>query len=207
MAVHRHKRSRPDNRIVVNEVLTHTDPPLKDSIELLNTTQQTINISGWLLSDTASDLAKYTFPTNTTIVPGAYLVLDESQFNPNPTDPNSIGFALSSSKGDSVWLVEADAQGKPLRFVDHIEFPLPGMGKLLGATNATGKPHPSSQSTLGAENALPRVGPLVVSEINYNPASGSAGYQFIEIANTSTEYTPLANWKLRGSVDYDFPGC
>ena len=197
----------PDNRVVINEVLTHTDPPLKDSIELLNTTSQTIDISGWFLSDTASDLAQYTFPANTTIGPNAYLVLDESHFNPDPENPAVSGFALSSGKGDSVWLVEANADGKPLRFVDHIEFPPARNGESFGRwPNATGKPYPSSQTTLGAENSLPRVGPLLVSEIHYNPASGTNGYQFIEIANTSSEYTPLANWRLRGSVDYDFPG-
>ena len=197
----------PDNRIVINEVLTHTDPPLKDTVELLNTTSQTIDISGWLLSDTASDLAKYIFPANTTIAPDAYLVLDESQFNPDPENPDSNGFALSSGRGDSVWLVEANSEGKPLRFVDHIEFPAARNGESFGRwPNGIGKPYPASQNTLGVENALPRVGPLVVSEIHYNPSSGGDGYQFIEIANTSFEYTPLANWKLRGSVDYDFPG-
>jgi hypothetical protein len=197
----------PDNRIVINEVLTHTDPPLQDTIELLNTTSQTLDISGWLLSDTASDLAKYTFPANTTLAPGAYLLIDETQFNSDPENPDSNGFALSSGKGDSVWLVEANPEGKPLRFVDHIEFPAARNGESFGRfPNATGKPYPSSQTTLGAENALPRVGPLVVSEIHYNPASGDPVHQFIEIANTSSEYTPLANWKLRGSVDFDFPG-
>ena len=197
----------PDNRIVINEVLTHTDPPLKDTVELLNTTSETIDISGWFLSDTASDLAKYTFPANTTLAPNAYHILDESHFNPDPTNPDSNGFALSSGKGDSVWLVGTDPDGKPLRFVDHIEFPAARNGESFGRwPNGTGKPYPSSQNTLGTENTLPRVGPLVVSEIHYNPAPGTDGYQYIEIANTSSEYTPLANWKLRGSVDYDFPG-
>ncbi len=41
----------PDNRIVINEVLTHTDPPLCDNIELFNTTESAIDIGGWTLSD------------------------------------------------------------------------------------------------------------------------------------------------------------
>ncbi len=199
--------SGPDNRIVINEVLTHTDPPLKDTIELLNTTSSTIDISGWFLSDSTDNLKKYIFPANSTLTANAYLVIDESQFNPDPENPASNGFALSSSKGDSVWLVESSADGKPLRFVDHIDFPPARNGEAFGRwPNAIGRPYPSSQRTPGAENALPRVGPLVISEIHYNPASGNPAHQFIEIANTSTEYTPLANWELRGSVDFDFPG-
>ncbi|MCA9172721.1 MAG: hypothetical protein KDB23_33905, partial [Planctomycetales bacterium] len=37
--------------VVINEVLSHTDPPLVDSIELYNPTTQVINVSGWYLSD------------------------------------------------------------------------------------------------------------------------------------------------------------
>jgi len=196
-----------DNRIVINEVLTHTDPPLKDSIELLNTTSQTINIGGWYLSDSAEDFKKYQFPANQTISPNAYLVIDESQFNPDPTNPDANGFALSSSKGDSVWLMEADQDGKLVRFVDHVEFDAARNAEPFGRwPNATGKLYPLSQHTPGTTNAAPRVGPLLVTEVHYNPRSKNPEHQFIEIANLSTEYVPMANWKLRGGVDYDFPG-
>src|SRR4029079_8183569 len=36
--------------VVVNEILTHTDPPLEDAIELYNTTDQPVDISYWWLS-------------------------------------------------------------------------------------------------------------------------------------------------------------
>ena len=197
----------PDNRIVINEVLTHTDPPLTDSIELLNTTDQAQDISGWYLSDTAENFKKYQFPDNTILAAGAYLVIDETDFNPDPTNPSSNGFALSSSKGDSVWLVEADAEGNVLRFVDHVEFPAARNAEPFGRwPNSTGKLYPLFAYTPGAPNATPRVGPVLITEIHYSPRSDNPEHQYIEIANPSTDYISMANWKLRGGVDYNFPG-
>ena len=37
----------PRRQVVINEVLTHTDPPLEDAIEILNTNAVSVNITGW----------------------------------------------------------------------------------------------------------------------------------------------------------------
>ena len=37
--------------ILVNEVLTHTDPPLSDTVELFNPTTNAVNIGNWFLTD------------------------------------------------------------------------------------------------------------------------------------------------------------
>ncbi|MGC3960960.1 MAG: lamin tail domain-containing protein [Verrucomicrobiota bacterium] len=37
----------PITTIVINEILTHTDPPLEDAIELFNPTVSSVNIGGW----------------------------------------------------------------------------------------------------------------------------------------------------------------
>ncbi len=44
--------------VVINEVLANTNPPLalSDSIELLNTSAQAIDMSGWYLSDSGNQL-------------------------------------------------------------------------------------------------------------------------------------------------------
>ena len=39
--------------VVVNEVLSHTDVPFVDTIELYNTSGAAIDIGGWYLSDSA----------------------------------------------------------------------------------------------------------------------------------------------------------
>ena len=49
--------------VVVNEVLANTDTPnSSDAIELHNTTDQSISIGGWYLSDSSNDLFKFQFP-------------------------------------------------------------------------------------------------------------------------------------------------
>ena len=42
--------------LVINEVLTHTDPPLEDAIEVQNTGTNTLNIAGWWISNSQRDL-------------------------------------------------------------------------------------------------------------------------------------------------------
>ncbi len=195
-----------DNRVVINEVLTHTDPPLRDSIELFNTTDHAIDLGGWFLSDSAKDFRKFRIPTGTSIKAGGYLVFTEDQFNPDPVNAVSSGFALSSAEGDSVWLMEADTLGNLKSFVDHVEFSAARNGESFGRwPNFTGKLHPMETTSIGQTNTGPRIGPLVLTEIHYNPQSGNQTEEFLEIANPTAESINLAHWKLRGGVDYDFP--
>ena len=55
----------PLTNVVINEVLAHTDPPLKDAVELFNPTSQSVDISGWFLSNTGKSLKKFRIPNGT----------------------------------------------------------------------------------------------------------------------------------------------
>ena len=180
-----------DGRIVINEVLSHTDLPQTDTIELHNTTGGAINIGGWILSDNNDVYASFSIPS-TNVIAGGYVTFDESDFNiaPSnavgsysgtaaapPTNVNEIShglstgdtitiegyggigtyngswevtvidgnnftidtpfidnhatrgnwtggrpFALSGSSGEDLWLLETDGSGKPIKFVDHVDF-------------------------------------------------------------------------------------
>ncbi|MEM7386540.1 MAG: lamin tail domain-containing protein, partial [Verrucomicrobiota bacterium] len=63
--------------------------------------------------------------------------------------------------------------------------------------------------TPGGENALPLVGPLILSEIMYHPVVGLAEY--IEITNISGEVVPLfdttreSGWRITQGVTFEFP--
>src|SRR5262249_21396478 len=74
----------PLDNVLVNEVLTHTELPLEDAIELVNRSTAPVNISGWYLSDSINDLRKYRIPDGTVLQPGSFAVFYESQFNPLP---------------------------------------------------------------------------------------------------------------------------
>src|SRR4030095_16726606 len=95
---------------LVHEVLTHTDPPLEDVVELLNTTPSPLNVGGWFLSNSEDNFKKYRLPDNMIIPAHGFLVLSQSQFNAGPD-----GFAFSSAHGDQVWLSVAGALGNLTR--------------------------------------------------------------------------------------------
>jgi len=205
--------------LVVNEVLTHTDLPQVDAIELYNPTSAAINVAGWWLSDSRGNLFKYRFPVDTpswtTIEPGGYLVIDESHFNPDPLNPPSWAFSLSSL-GEEVWLVSADASGRPLAFVDFVEFGAAANGESFGRwPNGAGGLYPMRSVTLGSANSGPRVGPVVISELHYAPTAPTAAelalaptmtandFEFIELYNPTSSSVDLSGWQFRQGVTYE----
>jgi len=199
----------PDNRVVINEALAHSTPPLTDAIELHNTTGSEINISGWFLSDDADEYQRYQIPANTTVDAGGFVDYDEDDFNDASNPNNLVPFALSSTKGDDVYLLEADSSGNLLRFVDHVEFGASRADESFGRwPDGTGDLYPMRTRTLGASNASNgnqvRVGSVVISEIHYNPAGSDDNLEYIELHNSGNISENLANWRLRGEVDYDF---
>ncbi len=208
--------------VVVNEVLTNTDglPGQADSIELLNTTASSIDISGWYLSDAAGDLRKFEIPAGTILGPGEYVVFAEELFNPNPGNPGENDFALSGIDGDDVWLVIPDGNGGVHSFVDDVHFGAAADGEAFGRVpNGAGRLVPLGRVTLGGPNGLPRVGPLVISEVNYQPGAPSPealainpnlsvdDLEFIELHNPTRADVELVDWRIRGGVDMEFePG-
>jgi hypothetical protein len=197
--------------IVVNEVLSHTDAPQVDSIELYNTTDQPIEISGWWLSDSSPNYQKFVVPDPTFIPPFDYIVFDESDFNPT-LGANENDFALDSAHGDDVWLIATDDQGDPSRFADHIEFGAQFNGESWGRwPNGSGTFYPLSTLTLDDENTGPRVGPLVISELMYNaPDPDGVGgindddLEFVEIYNPTNDVVDLTGWQLDSGIGFAF---
>ncbi|MFT5527641.1 MAG: hypothetical protein ACI9HK_005625, partial [Pirellulaceae bacterium] len=198
--------------VVINEVLSHTDLPVSDTIELYNTTGADIDISGWLLSDSNNNYVKYSIPGGTMLPLNQYISFDETHFNPTPLTPAPNDFALDGAHGDDVWLLATDAQGNPSRFVDRVTLEAQGNGESWGRwPNATGEFYPQDIATLAAENSGPRVGPVVVSEVMYAPIDiGVLGFatatdlEFIEIHNPTASAVDLTNWELSGGMDYGF---
>jgi hypothetical protein len=195
--------------VVINEVLTHTDPPQVDSIELFNPGALSADISYWSVTDDARTPNKYRIPANTILPPGGYLVLNESQFNPNPGVAPS--FSLSS-QGDEVHLFSADAAANLTGYSDGFNFGAASIGLTFGRyTNSLGNIHYPAQreSTLGSANAGPRMGPVVINEIHYYPATNQA--EFIELKNITDApvkcfdpLRPTNTWRIDG-IGFQFP--
>ncbi|MCH8044216.1 MAG: lamin tail domain-containing protein [Planctomycetes bacterium] len=199
----------PIASVVINEVLTHTDAPLVDAVELHNPTVVAIDVSGWYLSD-SKNYQKFRIPAGTVIPAGGYRVFDETDFN-RSAGVDETDFAFDSARGDDVWLLSADSTGRLTRFVDHIEFDAAANGESFGRwPNALGVMTPMLRRTLGGQNAPPRFGPLVISEIMYHPKlpAGSAldgnDLEYVEIHNPTGGVVDLTNWRLDKGVDYRF---
>ncbi|MFC1757565.1 lamin tail domain-containing protein [Planctomycetota bacterium] len=204
--------------VVINEVLAHTDPPLtlSDSIELFNTTDAAIDIGGWYLSDSRS-LMKYRIANGTTLAAGGYLVLDEDDFNPTPLNPAPNDFALSGAHGDDVWLTILEPNGSVRAFVDEVHFGGTPNGESVGRVpNGQGRLAPMIAPTFGQANSSVRVGPLIISKINYSPETPSASavavdptitsdeLEFVEVHNPTDASIDLSDWRIRGGIDYEF---
>ncbi|HEU5125134.1 MAG TPA: lamin tail domain-containing protein, partial [Verrucomicrobiae bacterium] len=199
--------------IVINEILTHTDLPQLDSVELLNPTSSAASIGGWYLTDDFLSPKKYRIPDGTTIPAGGYLVITENEFN---VGPNAFRF---SELGESVYLLSADASSNLTGYVTGYDFPAEPNGVSFGRyTNSAGVVDLVLQSTvtLGSANAYPRVGPIVISEIMYHPPETNGAddslAEFIELQNITGNKVRLYDveattntWRLRDAVSFDFP--
>jgi len=212
--------SEPEIGVVINEVLTHTDLPQTDTIELHNTTGADIDIGGWFLSDSwgwasspdNGDYKKFRVSDDTIILAGQYMTFNEADFNPSggaaPDD-----FALSGAYGDDVWLMKADAAGELTHFGDHIGFGPAANGESYGRwPNASGRPYPMAEQTLGSANTGPRVGPVVIGEVHYHPenpdgpgGSDADDLEFIEIWNPTGQTVNLWETYFVDGADRDTP--
>ncbi len=158
--------SGPDQRVVINEVLSASLAPQVDFIELLNVSGVSQSVGGWFLSDSGDDYRKFKIPTGTSLLHGAYLVLNETHFN-NDTNPGSlVPFSLNSTS-DDVYLLEADSSGNLLKFADRVEFSsAPGNMTYGRSPNGNGSFDLLRGLTQGSANtlALPQYASWVAAE-------------------------------------------
>ena len=206
--------------VVINEVLAHSHAGEPDWIELHNTTDTAINIGGWFLSDSSVDFMKYEIAAGTTIEPFGYIVFYEDLNFDNAGDPAShVPFALSEN-GETLYL-HSGADGALTGYNDQDEFGASETGIAFGRyQKSTGSYNfvAMSVNTPGSANAYPKVGPIVISEIMYNPASGNQDEEYIELLNISDSVVTLAEfdneqlidvpWRLAddsNGITFDFP--
>ena len=204
--------------IYVNEALTHTDPVPADAIELYNPTGNAVNLGGWYLTDDLGTPKKYRIPDGTSIPANGYRVFYES----NSFGTGVNGFALSSH-GDEVYLFSADAGGNLTGWAHGYSFG-PQAGGVTFGRHLTSLDEDrfvaQATQTLGTANSGLKVGPIIISEINYHPPDfprpqglvDNSRDEYIELQNISGSSVPLydplnpANtWRLRDAVDFTFP--
>ncbi|MBL7153244.1 MAG: lamin tail domain-containing protein, partial [Phycisphaerae bacterium] len=204
--------------IAINEVLAHSHAEAADWIELYNTTGAEIEIGGWYLSDSRSDLKKYRIADGEKIGAYDYLVLREDvnfgEFSPPPADPGRVtGFALSEN-GDEVYLSSAES-GILMGYREAEDFGASPTGVSFGRYFKTSTGNYNfvlmDHETPGWANAYPKVGPIVISEIMYNPISADQRQEYIELHNFGSTAVTLYDsnegepWMFTDGIEYVFP--
>jgi hypothetical protein len=206
--------------VVINEVLAHSHAGAPDWIELANTTDQPIPIGGWYLSDSASNLKKYKIASETSIPGNGYKVFYENTDFNDVNDPGClVPFALSEN-GDTVYLSSAE-NGVLTGYREVEDFGASLTDVSLGRTPrlSTGNYNFVALISRTPEglNAEPKVGPIVINEIMYNPDWPDGGsysndeYEYVELRNIGASSVTLYDsnehepWKFTDGIEYTFP--
>ena len=238
---------QPITNLVISEILTHTDPPLEDAIELQNISPTNADISGWWISNNEDSPEKFRIPAGTTLAPGGFKVFYAASSSPGfnrsgtGTTPD---FTFNSAHGDfavlTAFLPNLDLGGVPGGYRVSRSFGAARNGVSFGryvksdggtdtvpmSKRSFGADTPATvaefRTGTGATNAYPLVGPLVISEIMYQPPNVGTNDnkldEFVELSSITNGplrlffYDPLKpvayqtnTWHVRGGITYDFP--
>ena len=111
--------------IVINELMASNHTAMRDPqgryddwIELLNISEQEVDLSGMYLTDKKDNPRKWAFPKGTTLGPGAYIIVwadEEGHANPGLHANFKLG-----KDGETVMLIDADARGNAM--LDSVTF-------------------------------------------------------------------------------------
>jgi len=212
--------------VVINEVLSHSDGYPNDWIEIRNTTDGDIDISGWYLSDDPAQLTKYRIADGTTLPArnpedpdvGYMVFTQDDHFGAASSDPGRlIPFALNEH-GDDVLLSSSNIGIDPGAYRNFVVFDATENGVSLGRhLTSTGRALfvAMSEPTIGPgpapyANADPLVGPIVIEEIMYHPQEGEYEYLLLRnITGAAVELhdgsSPQNTWKFTEGITFEFP--
>lgn len=226
--------------VVISEVLAHTDPPLEDAIEIQNIGNTSVDISGWWLSNSKSSPRRYRITNGPAIPPGGFRVIYEYQFNASTGTNAVIPFTFNSAHGDDMVLSQTDAAGNITGYqtretiessangisFGHYRTSVAGDYKFVAMSRTTfGQDDPASlaqfRTGTGLSNAYPKVGPVVINEIMFQPTNTIFGTNLVATENPDEEYVELHNitslpvplydvdyptnrWRLQSGVSYVF---
>jgi len=206
---------------------------LEDAVELFNPTASPVDIGGWYLSDSPSDLKRYRIPPGTVVPAGGFQVFYQYQFGATNTDDDAPPlFTFNSAHGDGVYLSEVDSGESLTGYRLSQSFDAAANGVSFGryltsvgiefvvlSQHTFGMDNPANlaqfRTGTGATNAYPLVGPVVISEIMYHPpdygTNSPADEEYLELFNRSGTNVSLFDsahptnvWRLANAVSFSF---
>lgn len=202
------------NSAIVNELLSHTDPPLEDAVEIQNRAATNIDISGWWLSNSRFNPRRYRIPNGPPIPPGGFRVIYEGTGSADGFNSTAAAdpFTFNSAHGDNVVVSQVDSNGALTGYVIYEEFESAANGVSFGHYDTTvagdykfiamsarsfGFDDPSSvlefRQGTGLTNPPPKVGPIVINEIMFAPSNTIYGTNLVAAQNPEEEFIELRN--------------
>lgn len=173
--------------VYVNEVLARSST-FRDMVELYNPNSSDIDLGGWWLSDERNWPFRYKIPLDTRIPARGFLTLDDSTFG-----GGTNGFSFSA-EGDRCYLFSGDPSGRLTGFSHGFHFGASdrdvSFGRVVGSDQMESFP-PQRSLSFGTTNSGAKIGPLVISEVSYHPATGQS--EFIELRNITSN--PIGLWE------------
>ena len=187
---HESSSSNPYRTIVINEFLAHTDLPQVDYIELFNYGANAVNVGGCFLTDDPAT-NKFTIPANTIIPARGFALFTQNQ----------LGYALSAS-GETILLRNPAAN----RVIDSVRFGAQENGVSTGRyPDGAASFSRLAAVTPGTNNTPVKVADIVINEIMFDPITGDANDEYVELFNRGTNAVNLTGWRLQDAVTYKIP--
>jgi CotH kinase protein/Chitobiase/beta-hexosaminidase C-terminal domain/Lamin Tail Domain len=206
--------------IYINEFLAnkiHSSIASSNVVELYNPGNDDVTLTGWFLSDDFGVPKKYIIPPDPVSAPQP-ITIHAHSFRvlgfTVPFDPRPEGGQMFLFSGNGV-----DLTGYAHGFRFGPSYSGVTQGRYVNSQGTEFFVHQQS-NTLGFVNGLPLPGPAVISEVHYHPqnlllgTNGiiNIGEKYIELRGNSDHDVPLYDpnrptntWRLRGSVQFDFP--
>lgn len=173
----------------IDELLPRPGPGATPFVELSNLSGAEADLSGAVLTDDPS-VRRHVFPGGTRVPAGGRLVLDGS----------ALGVGLSPAGGRLFLL---DAASNAVHVVRYGALPA---GVSFGrAADGADLLRPLASPTPGQPNSGPRLGRIVINEVQYRPISGDDNDQFVEIHNRGGQRVDLAGWAFTDGIEFTFP--
>lgn len=167
--------------VVINEIESSGGEP-GDWVELFNPGVGAIDLGGYVFTDNSpeDETHRYALPTGTTLQAGAYLVIDEADFN----------FGLGG--GDSALLFAPDGT----TLVDEHSWTQHASTSYGRSPNGAGAFTETSEPTKGAENRFAGTAPTSPVVINEVESNGGTPGDWVEVYNRSPETIDISGWTI-----------
>lgn len=175
--------------VVINEFLANSDPDT--FVELLNNSDQYLDIGLAYLSDDPENLTKYRIPQGKRIPPWGQTAFTGTEMGFQLPDSNGAIYVTTS---DGATILDAQAYDVERKGYSRARYPDGGMRWYSSPTPTPGNPNEISVNTS-----------IVINEIMYHPYENRNDLEYIELYNHAQGVVDLSGWSFADGVDFVFP--